>query len=171
MFPLAANKNIFFFHFLGVQCKSNKQSVHEGNKKAKFFLGKDFKEKIFSLQFYVTIGAFSLRPCILLPKHRLWPKYKSILFNGFFTSTPLYPNSLFSRQWLHLQHLHDVHPQNGRWTQVRPLFHIFDTAILSKMIKHDGKKRQKASKESSWRSFFRHQSTAASLTAFLLVGI
>ena len=65
-------KDIFFF--LGVQCKSNKQSVHEGNKKAKFFLGKDFKEKIFSLQFYVTIGAFSLRPCILLPKHRLWPK-------------------------------------------------------------------------------------------------
>ena len=44
----------FFFHFLGVQCKSNKQSVHEGNKKAKFFLGKDFKEMIFSLQFYVT---------------------------------------------------------------------------------------------------------------------
>ena len=67
-------KDIFFFLFLGVQCKSNKQSVHEGNKKAKFFLGKDFKEKIFSLQFYVTIGAFSLRPCILLPKHRLWPK-------------------------------------------------------------------------------------------------
>ena len=44
----------FFFHFLGVQCKSNKQSVHEGNKKAKFFLGKDFKEMMFSLQFYVT---------------------------------------------------------------------------------------------------------------------
>ena len=38
------------------------------------YFSMDFKEKIFSLQFYVTIGAFSLRPCILLPKHRLWPK-------------------------------------------------------------------------------------------------